>query len=73
MKKASLLIAAIMLSAGTSFAQSKSASVRAQDRNIARDNKADCGRLQQTDLFANTNPPASSSAPKKGSAKSGRD
>ncbi len=71
MKKATMLFAAILLSAGTGFAQSKS--TRAQDRNIARDNKTDCGRLQQTDLFANTNPPAPTSAAKKGSAKSGRD
>lgn len=71
MKKATMLFAAVLLSAGTGFAQTKS--TRAQDRNIARDNKADCGRLQQTDLFANTNPPAPSSSGKKGTAKSGRD
>lgn len=71
MKTATLLIAAMMLSAGTTFAQSKS--VRAQDRNIARDNKTECGRLQQTSLFDNTNPPASNAASKKPGVRKGRD
>lgn len=58
MKQVSLMIAAVLLVSGSSFAMaSKSTSVKAGDRNVQlQPQKPKCAAMEQTSLLADTNP-----------------
>lgn len=72
MSKVIMIFAGLVLSAGTTWAQGSKPTVRSGDRNVARDNKTECGRLQPGLLGDNTNTPVKAQT-RAGSTKTGRD
>jgi hypothetical protein len=72
MSKVLMILASVVLSAGTTWAKAAKTTVRPGDRNVARDNKTDCGRLNPGLLGENTNPPAKEASASAGAKKNGR-